>query len=69
MVTIPTEGGAVQRPASPHWKHWIASALNSRALPRSNGIWPLVGLALIALLTSAIIVISLTSRMDAQAAA
>jgi len=69
MVTIPTQVGAVQRLVPPRWKHRIASALKSRVLPRSNGIWPLIGLAMVALLNSAIIGISLTSRMDAQAAA
>ena len=47
----------------------IVRAIERRALLRSSGVGPLIGLALVALLTSAIIVVSLGRQMDSQAGA
>src|SRR5437868_5645636 len=69
MVTISTQGAAVAGIIISRLRAWLAPRLARRHAPRSNGIWPLIGLALVALLASAIVITSLTSRMDVQASA
>ena len=53
---------------SPRIGNWIRTAVERSGARTSSGIGPLIGLALVALLASATVMISLTSRMDAQAA-
>jgi len=69
MVTISTQGAAVAGIIVSRLRAWFAPRLARRLVPRSSGIWPLIGLALVALLASAIVITSLTSRMDVQASA
>ena len=52
MVTISTQGAAVAGIIVSRLRAWFAPRLARRLVPRSSGIWPLIGLALVALLAS-----------------
>jgi methyl-accepting chemotaxis protein len=70
MPTLPGHGRAVNRlvPMVGFW-HRRVGAIKRRLVLRSGGVGPLVGLAAVALVTSAIVILSLSHWMDAEAGA
>jgi len=68
MLTILREGrGMTLLRQAALFSHRAIGALKRRVLLRSTGVGPLIGLALVALVTSAIIIISLGRWMDGEA--